>query len=229
MRLSELTAMIDRLAEDSAHRLSPEDSAAALKAAVERYSMDKPRRLVADLAIEGDGLDLPGDWEDEFSVAVNLEHPIGQRPPSNLPNEAWYLYQTPDSERIVFASGYGGSGSARLTYTRRHAYDEGADTCTVPDQHLEAVASWAAAVLCEVLATYYAGNSDSTIQADTVDHTSPAKQYQSRAAKLRQRYLDELGIDPKRNVAAGAVASPVPKNSVGGPRLTHPLRPFRRG
>lgn len=229
MRLSDLTAMIDRLAEDNGGRLAPEDHAAALTAAVNRYGMDRPRRFVVDLPIADDGIDLPPDWEAEVSTAVALEHPIGQRPPAMLPNEGYYRYAAPTGERIMFAGGYGGTGDVRLTYTRAHAIDDGADACTIPDQHLEAVASWAAAVLCEVLATYYAGNSEPTIQADRVDYTGPARQYQKRAEALRKRYLDELGIDPKRNVAAGAVASPVPKNSVGGARLTHPLRPYRRG
>lgn len=229
MRLSDLTAMIARLAQDAGGILAPEDSAAALRAAVERYGMDQPRRFVADLPIADDGLDLPEDWEAGFSAVAGLEYPIGQRPPALLPNEGYYPYAAPDGDRLMFAPGYGGTGAARLTYTRRHAYDADADACTVPDQHLEAVAAWAAAVLCEQLATYYAGNSEPTIQADRVDYTSPARQYQKRAESLRKRYFDELGIDPRRNVAACAVATPVAKNSVGGPRLTHPLRPWRRG
>lgn len=229
MRLSDLASLIAQLASDSANRLTPEDRAAALAAAVERYSADAPRRAVADLAPIAGALDLPDDWEAEFSAALNLEHPVGHRPPRNLPNEGWYLYDSPDGTQIIIVPDWLSEGDARLTYSLRHAYDEAADTITIPDKHLEAVASWGAALLCEQLASYYAANTDTTIQADTVDHTSPARTYQSRADKLRKRYLDELGVDTRRNVAAGAVATPVPRNSVGGPRLTHPLRPWRRG
>lgn len=227
MTRAELAAMIDRLAEDSSGKLTPDDRAAALEAAVRRYSQDRPRIAVADLPILADGLDLPGDWESDCSVALSLEYPIGQRPPCHLPNEGWYGYQGPSAARIMFAQGYGGADGeqARLTYTISQVCDD--SECSLPDKHLEAIAAWGAALLCEALATYYSANSDSTIQADRVDYNNPSRNFQKRAEALRQRYLNEIGVDPKRNVAAGAVATPVPRNSLGGSRLTHPLRLFR--
>jgi hypothetical protein len=41
---------------------------------------------------------------------------------------------------------------------------------------------------------------------------------------LRKRYFDDLGIDPKRNVAAGAVVNLNMASSVGRDRITHPRR-----
>lgn len=221
MTQAELAAMIDRLAEDSSGRLTPDDRTSALAAAVRRYSQDRPRVIVADLAIIDGGLDLPGGWEQD-SAALSLEHPIGQRPPSSLPNEAWYAYQGPGGDRIMFAQGWGGSDNdlARLTYTVGHVCDD--NDCTLPDKHLEAVASWGAALLCEALASYYSGNSDSTIQADRVDYNNPSRNFAKRAEALRDRYFKEIGVDPRRNVAAGAVATPVPRDSRGRLRLTHP-------
>ncbi|MEW8660777.1 MAG: hypothetical protein AB2603_20895, partial [Candidatus Thiodiazotropha endolucinida] len=88
----------------------------------------------------------------------------------------------------------------------------------------EAVASYAAALCCEQLVSEYSGDSDSTIQADSVDHGDKARKFGRRADKLRKRYYNELGIEPKRNQAAGVVVDLDGRDSRGRDRLTHPGR-----
>jgi hypothetical protein len=79
-------------------------------------------------------------------------------------------------------------------------------------------------VLLEQLASYFSGASDSTIQADSVDRRSKGAEFAARARVMRQRYFDELGLDPKRSVAAGTVVDLDMTDSQGRDRLLHPRR-----
>ena len=92
---------------------------------------------------------------------------------------------------------------------------------TIPIEDREPVACWAAAVLCDQLAALYSGNTDSTIQADSVQQTSKAQEYAARAKALRKRYMDELGIEDKRSEPAGVVVNLDFPDSQGQDRLTH--------
>lgn len=227
MALSDYYSLITQLAQDSSSRLTPDDLDRALTAAVLRYSQDRPRRTVVDvaLAVGGNFVGLPDLWEEDFSDVQQVEYPIGRVPPS-LPQrgEAWDLYEAPDGRMLMFAEALPDTAELRVTYTRKHALSEAADT--IPAQHREAVCCWAAALLADQLAAWYAANGDPTIQADRVDQTSPQKAYAALAKTLRQRYRDEIGVEERRNVAAGTVVSHPDRNSLGGLRLTHPLRPW---
>jgi len=111
------------------------------------------------------------------------------------------------------------ANNVRATYTIRHVVSISADTIPIEDR--EPVACWAAAVLCEQLAALYSGNTDSTIQADSVQQTTKAQEYAARARQLRKRYIDELGIDEKRSEPAGVVVNLDFPDSHGQERLTH--------
>lgn len=225
MALSDYLDLVPNLVGDSDDRLTPSDQDGAIRLAVLRYSQDRPRHLVEDLtvAVEGNAVDLPVDWEAEFSEPESVEYPIGDVPPTILsPSEDWTIYQAPTGPMLVFSSSLPAGADLRLSYTVKHILTT--DTDTIPEQHREAVACWAAAVLCEQLASAYAANSQPTIQADRVDQTSPQRAYAQRAKDLRKRYQDEIGVGERRNVAAGTVISHLGRNSLGGLRLTHPLR-----
>lgn len=223
--IADYTALITQLAQDGAGHVTVDDLSAALALAVLRYSQDRPQRVVEDVTLvtAARQVDLPTGWEAGFSQLVQVEYPLDQSPPALLPRgEAWSLYETPDGPVLLGASEWPAGAVARLTWTARHVLDE--DGSTLPEQHREAVCCWAAALLCEQLASRYAANSDPTIQADRVDQTAPQKAYTQRAQALRQRYLDELGVDAKRTQAAGVVVAPSRRDSRGRPRITHPLR-----
>ena len=94
----------------------------------------------------------------------------------------------------------------RATYTIKHSVTASVDT--IPVQDREPVACWAAAMLCDELATYYSAGTDSAIQADSVEQRSKAQEYAARAKALRKRYFDELGIEDRRGEPAGAFVDP---------------------
>lgn len=224
MALADFQNLVDDLVRDDTGKITVADRDQAIGLAVERYGKDRPRSKVEDVAalVTGQVLPLPAGWQADFSKIVSLEHPIGEIPPALLGSDAHRLYDTPTTTQVLLAVVLQAAEQVRATYTVRHTLD--AVTDTLPVQDREAVSSWAAALLLDQLASLFSGDSDSTIQADSVDHNSKAREFAARARSARKRYFDELGIDPKRNVAAGAVVDLDLRDSHNRDRLTHPGR-----
>lgn len=225
MALPDFQSLVDDLLRDDATRISNTQRDTAIASAIARYSKDRPRQKVEDIVADGSNLlPLPAAWENDFSSLSGLEYPIGDVPPTTIGQQWQRLYEAPSGLKIMVISTVPAGHSVRATFTISHAVSENSDTVPVGDR--EAVSCLAAASLCDQLAGLYSGDSDSTIQADSVNHQSKAGEFASRARALRKRYLDELGIDAKKNVAAGVVVDLDLNNSQGGPRLTH-RRGFR--
>jgi hypothetical protein len=212
---------VDALLRDQDARIESLDRNAAIADALREYSKRRPRLLVQD--VSGDGtrlLPLPAAWVTDFSAIRTIEYPIGSLPPTLFPDHAFY--QSPSTLKILTPSAVAPAASARVTFTVRHQVDGGTDTIPVDD--LEAVCNYAAAVLFEQLAAIYAGSGDATIAADTVDHRSKASEFRQQAATCRRRFYEQLGVDPKKNNAAGAVVNLDLQDSLGQDRLTHSNR-----
>ena len=223
--LSDYQTLTDNLVRDDAGKLTSADRDLAIGAAVVRYSKDRPRTRVSDITAPGGHyLPLPNGWEDGFSSLGGLEYPVGDMPPEYLETGSWGMYHTPSGMQIMVRDALPVNATVRAGFTARHVLTDALDT--LPDTSREAVCSYAAAILLDQLASLYSGDSDSTIQADSVNHQSKASEFAARARALRKRYFDDLGIDPRRNVAAGAVANLHLNDSRGRDRLTHP-RKFR--
>jgi len=223
MSLLDFQTITDNLVRDDAGKIAAADRDSAIALAVSRYSKDRPDRKVEDIiAPGGQLLNLPTSWEPGYSTLQSLEYPLGEVPPLHLAPEDWALYDTPGGQQIQLIASINAGETVRATYTIARVLDAVTDTIPVADQ--ESVASYAAAVLCDQLASLYSGDTDSTIQADTVDHQGKAREFAARAKSLRKRYYDELGIEPKRNVASGVVVDLDMNNSQGNDRLTHPRR-----
>lgn len=221
--LSDYQTLVDDLTRDDASAITTSERDIAIGLAVSRYSKDRPQAEVEDLtAPGGQTLALPVAWESGFSCLQSLEYPVGNVPPSMIDTGAWGIYNAPGTEQIMVQASLPANETVRASFTIQHVLDAVTDTIDVVDR--EPVASYAAAVLCDQLASLYSGDTDSTIQADNVDHQSKAREFALRAKTLRKRYYDELGIDPKRNVAAGVVVDLDLPNSLGNDRLLHPGR-----
>ncbi|TVO70904.1 hypothetical protein FHP88_15735 [Sedimenticola selenatireducens] len=219
--LHDYQKLIERKVRADADEVTPSDLEDAFDASVIRYSKDRPRTLVRDvIAPGGQVLDLPTDWVPGFSIIQQLEYPIGSIPPVTL--DDWEIYQAPAGESVLIGMSLQASVSVRVSFSVFHNVDETTDTIPLVDR--DAVASWAAALVCDQLASRYSGDSDPTIQADSVDHGSKSREYASRAKSLRQNYFNDLGIDPKSNSAAGVVVDLDMPNSQGRDRLLHPGR-----
>ena len=218
--LSDYQTLVTELVRDDAARIVTAERDRAIQMAVQRYSKDKERLKVEDVvATAANTLPLPAAWEAEASELRSLEYPVGNVPPDYLSGERYGLYQLPASTVIMLLDAVAAAASIRVTYTITHVVSTTVDSIPVKDR--EPVACWASALLCDQLAAFYSGGSDSTIQADSSPGQSRAQEYSARATKLRKRYLNELGIEDKRNVAAGAVVNLNAADSQGRDRLTH--------
>lgn len=213
MALGDIQTMVDSLARDGGGEISTADRDQGIAAAVQRYSLDRPFRDVADVLAEGTLLPLPAAFEPDFSVVTEIEAPAGQIPPRKLSSEAWYTTQTPDGIEIRVHAPIGGPGTARIRFTRRHVVDVLTDSIPVHDR--EAVACWAAAFVLQGMASQHAADRQSSIQSDSVDHQAKSNDYAKRAADLRQVYYTHLGIDPKRQAPASATVSVRPTGRIG--------------
>ncbi|MEX0758522.1 MAG: hypothetical protein WD100_02975, partial [Tistlia sp.] len=182
-------------------------------------SQDRPRDSYETVvaAEAGAFLQLPDGWATQYSKLKNIERPIGEAPPRYLSSEAWSLTLTALGQRIWLETPALTGEEIGVVFTAPHAVDAGEDT--VPQSDRVAVACFAASLLCEQLATLTAGQGAPTIEADSVDYGAKSTSFASRARKFAERYYNHLGIEPKRNVAAGTVVVPRERDSRGEPRL----------
>lgn len=223
MALADYLDSIPALVRDGASLLDTLDHERALAAAVARYSSDKPRPAVEDVAAAGGHiLALPGGWEPDFSTLTGIEYPIDQHPPARLPGEAWELYLGPGGWQIRVAGALPAAAPVRLRYTIAHAVTPTGDS--IPATHRRAVASLAAALLCGELAAHYANDQAPTIQADSAPGRSKAQEYAARERALRQSYADQLGVQTHAAVPAGVTVNLRATDSRGEDRLMHPER-----
>lgn len=206
MALADFQALVDNLVRDPDSHIATADRDKAIDLARLRYSQDKPRQLFEDLA--GDGSHLlayPAAFEFDFSNITQIETPPDQTPPAVLGNADWQPYVTVAGSRIMFDAAPAVGAVVRVRFTTAHLLDGANDT--IPGKHQEAVSCWAAALLQDQLASQFSGASLPTMDSDSVDHGEKAAMFSRRAGRNRARYFDELGIDPKRNVAAGATVN----------------------
>ncbi len=208
--------------------LGEADKILAIGRAVKEHSKHKPRIVVED--VDGDGgFDYPVSgleaWDDEFSSVKSIEYPVNDddETPDMLHDSEWRIYRKPSGQVIRFLEDRPtASESIRVTYTAMHACTD--STCTVAGFDEEAVQALAASVFCEMLATYYASNQDSTIQADSVDHTSKSRDFAARAARYRKLYADHMGIKDGQTKAASVTGDQDSTPSWGEDHMTHPRK-----
>ena len=219
MAITSYQSTVNALVRDDANRISIEQRDVAIEQAIIRYSKDRPAKKVEDVvAPGGNTLPLPSQWQLDFSQLKSVEYPLGRVPPNLISPQDFTLYDTPNGTVIMLRDALPLNEQVRLSYSVMHVVDVTDDTVPTGDQ--EAVCCLAAASLCDQLASFYSNDTDSTIKADSVNHQTKAAEFAARAKSLRKRYLDELGIDAKKNVAAGVIVGLESSNSLGRPLLT---------
>ena len=223
MSLHDFQTAVDELVRDDAGKIATAERDRAIARAVTRYSADRPRLVVGDVTADGSNfLPLPTAWADAETQITGLEYPIGEWPISLISPEWFGVVPSPTGDEIRLAGVIINGEAVRVSMTVPHTLS--ATTDTLPNAHLEAVASYAAALLMDQLASLHSGDTDSTIQADSVEHRSQAQEYAARARTYRARYAEMLGIDPKRLRPAGVAVNLSQPDSRGHDRLTHPNR-----
>jgi len=219
MLLSEYIQQISNLVRDDSDLINDSDLIFALNQAVVRYSSDRPLFKIEDVSSVAGGLTLPtpAGWLAGFSKIKQIEYPVGSNPTETLASHS--IYQSPTGEEIRLCVSLAIGAIVRLTYSQMHQITESIDTIFI--NHQAALIHYAAAECCEQLASFAAGNSDSTINADSVDHNNGSERWTKRANDLRLRYFNNLGIDLKRNAAVGVVVDMDLTDSRGRDRFFH--------
>lgn len=222
--LIDYQTLVDDYVRDDADKISPAQRDLAINMAVLTYSQAKPKHVVEDVVITAtDSLPLPASWETDFSGLTLVEYPIGKRPVQYIPAYQVSVYTSPSGQEChVNGTALTIGTTARINFTKTYALTDSVDEIALMLR--EPICRIAAANLFEQLAAVYAGDTDSTIQADSVNHTTKSAEYARRARDLRKLGLDALGINNKRLVVASAVVNLDANNSLGRDRLTHPAR-----
>lgn len=221
--LSDFQTLVTSLHRDDDNQVSADQRDQAIAAAVLKYSKDRPLSVVVTVISDGGQvLPMPGDWKAGFSVLQGIEFPTGKIPASMLPNDEFEIRRTPFGDQINTRYSFKANDEAWLHITKAH--DVTALLDTVPDQDREPVCCFAAASICDQLAALYSGDTDSTINADSVSHQSKAGEFASRARSLRKRYFEELGVSNNRTQGASVVVNLNQNDSRGRDRLTHSNR-----
>lgn len=220
MTLVQYETLVDSMVRDTAGDISLAERDNAIQLAVEQYSRDRGNLIVKDVVTAfATTILVPSEWEDDFSELVSVEYPAGDNPPSLWDQEAWSVYQAPGGPEIRLGVAVPTGSVVRLGFTVRQTLSGAADT--IPSIHREGVAAYAAALLLQQLAARFAGSSEPTIGADSVDHGSRSGTYERRAKALVQRYERIVGVVLNRVPAAGAVVNLQGRDSRGNDRLVH--------
>jgi len=205
--------------------LDEADRILAIGMAIKAHSRHKPLVVAEDesgAAVFDYALTLLASWADGFSTIKSVEYPVDDtdETPDVLQDDEWTIYQKPAGKVLRFLNDTpAATESFRVIYTALHTCTDSA--CTVDDFDAEAVQALAAAYFCDMLATYYAQSTDSTIGADSVDHGSKSRDYAARAKSYRKLYFDHLGIEEGKTPAASVTRDQDKPGSWAGDKLTH--------
>ena len=194
----------------------------AIETARVRYSADCERVLVEDVTWLAAGFEgpLPPGWVAGAALR-QAECPIGQQPPQ-LIDLAVYL--SPAGQSLLAARPLPEGSVVRVTYAAPHLLQAGAQADdTIPLAHREAVAYYAAYVLCQQLATRYSAERETAVGADVSLTETRARAYAARAREYRTAYYLGTGqVDPFAKQSGTASSGAVPAAAVGSWPKRHP-------
>lgn len=207
MALADYQQLVDSLVRDASGTLTALDRDRAIELARLRYSADAERTLAEDVTWVAAGYfgPMPASWI-AGAYLLGAEFPIGEQPAASIEMS---IYMQPGlGENLVTPDALAVGDVVRVTYAVPHQLT-GAPTLadTIPVRHMEAVASYAAHVLCKQLATHYSGERETSINADASNTDSRARNYALRAKDYRAAYFGGIGkADPQGGGNGGAAS-----------------------
>lgn len=205
MALADFQTLVESMVPKADSGYGDPDRDSALQLAVAQYGQDVPRELVNDVTWIEAGYfgPLPADWS-EGAALIQAEHPIGNVPASEIDVS---IYVKPGLvQTLVTPDALDVDAVVRVTFAAPHVLVDGAEPLdTIPLKHREAVASYAASVLCRQLATKFSSERETAISADGSNTESRSRNFAFRAKDYRAAYYTGIGkADP---MSAGGSAS----------------------
>lgn len=211
MALADYQTLVDHLVRDQGGIVKTAERDEAIALALTRYSGDAQRVLTEDVtwAYAGAIGPMPTDWIGG-AYLVDWEYPVGVARPDGM-NLA--VYVTPTAEQLMSDIDLPLGAVVRVRFSVPHTLAPD----TVPLKHREALASYAAHLLCRQLAAYFSGERETSIGAERSDTDSRARNYAARAKEYRATYFAGLGIADPQAASTGGAADFVaqPAASVG--------------
>jgi hypothetical protein len=204
MALADYQALVDAMVHRDASIVPDADRDTAIELARLRYGEDAGRKLTEDVTwtVEGYIGPLPASWVTGSSL-VTTEYPIGKEPPEFIDAA---VYVTPTGEQLATPDVLPIGATVRVQFIAPHLLNGGGTPAdTVPLKHREALASYAAQILCKQLASYYSGQRDPAVGADSSNGDSRSRNFAARAREYRAAYYAGIGkADPQSDKGSGA-------------------------
>lgn len=215
MALADYQQLVDSLVRDS-RTLTPTDRDRAIELARLRYSTDAERLLAQDVTWLADGYfgPLPAGWV-AGAYVMGAEYPLGEQPAAVI--ELGVYLQPGAVEQLVTQEALPAGAVVRVTFAAPHQLSSAPAADTIPARHMEAVASYAAHVLCKQLAAHYSGERETSIHADASNTDSRARNYAQRAKDYRAGYYSGIGKADPQGSSAGAGAGAAGSSGASAP------------
>lgn len=178
------------------------DIPALIRAAVERYSKDRPDHVTEDEAGDDGRYYLVtglASWVEDFSRVLAIQYPAEavseDNAPQYLSDDDWRDDYWVGTNRYIFLPNHAPATgeTMRITYTAPYVWTA-ADATTTPTSDFYAICHLAAGLCCQAIATKYSRTSDSTITADSVRQSTRAYEFSKRAKEYISYYENHLGI-----------------------------------
>lgn len=193
------TRVREMLGNPSTTTLPQADLQGHVRAAVRKFSQDRPRTLFADYPGNGSAFDLtvPTGWTNGFSSVQQVEYPQGNRPRDVLDMAEVSLYpedSAPTHIRLNQTTPTSGK-TARVYYSVPWPIPTAtASDDKVADTDFDPVASLAAHYAALELAGKAAGHKNPTIpQADAMDWENETERWRSVARDRLKDYQSHVG------------------------------------
>jgi hypothetical protein len=207
MALADYQQLVDSMVRDDSEAITAADRDRAIELARLRYSQDAERTLAEDVTWLANGYigPLPLSWT-VGAYVLDAEFPIGLQPRSLI---ELAVYQDPSAQQLAVTDALAAGSVVRVRYGAPHVLVAGATPQdTIPAVHREAVASYAAHLLCKQLATKFAGEREVDIGADKSATDTRARNYRESAKLWRAGYFEGIGkADPQGSGGASNPAS----------------------
>jgi hypothetical protein len=228
MALADYQLLVDAMVRRDDSIVLDADRDGAIELARLRYSEDAGRKLTEDVVWTAEGYigPLPASWVTGSSL-VTTEYPIGKEPAEFIDLA---VYLTPTEEQLASPDVLPAGATVRVQFIAPHLLDA-TPADTIPLKHREAVASYAAQILCRQMASYYSGQRDAAVGADSSNGDSRSRNYAARARDYRAAYYAGIGkADPQSDkgnggtegAAAASVSSWAGRGRLGLTRISPP-------
>jgi hypothetical protein len=202
-----------------------------IKMAINTYSIDRP--LVVSSYMTGDGQSfdypLPGKWVWGYSTVQGVEYPADQQLPSYYtPIDYEVREGSLGPQPIKFLRFKIATPSATdrawLQYTTRHHHST--EYTSIVQEDLEAVMWMACYFACVALASGSAATTESTLNADVVNHRDGSIRWRELAETFKKMYIDRV-VSPDSATPVGFTEDWDSFLSSGMPYLWHGRRARR--